>query len=361
LQYEKVNSEEKLIKLEHKIKEMEMLHQKEMKFMQQEISKIKEDDHYRTIFNKALTGEHLTTNTNRKIQQNNISAHHKAMSISSHSVNQNIIMPGAHTTKKTSGARKINNDFQKNLMKRFVAKNESDLGNLELSTRTPDKTNPELSPYVMDFHKMKRSLYKENIAKKRTAGNHLKFKQSVKEYYNNAVKEEPGMSRHKKSKSQTAILGVKMDRQSSQHEPNDESTYTTHIKVNTKRDVKQRKKSIQNDKNTIKVDIGVSYQGNNRAKCHSKKKTASKIFWTKDSTDFASGEIHQTNTFRELDRDENARRSASSIGFYMTDRREINPPTKNNYNRYIANKFSSASNSKTNLKIVKSNGVSNNA
>lgn len=76
------------------------------------------------------------------------------MSISNNSINHNIIMPGAHTTKKKVGSiRKINNDFQRNFIKGSSIRSDNDFANIELSTRTPGKTNPELSPYVMDFYK----------------------------------------------------------------------------------------------------------------------------------------------------------------------------------------------------------------
>lgn len=114
-------------------------------------------------------------------------------------------------------------------------------------------------------------MYKDSLAAKiRSSGNQLKFKNSVKEYDNDAMKEKSLIPKHKKSKSQTAIMGINIDKHGSHHDMQEESTYTTQIKVNTKRAIKRRsdkrKKSIQNDDNNIKVDIGLRYQVNNRSK-----------------------------------------------------------------------------------------------
>lgn len=80
----------------------------------------------------------------------------------------------------------------------------------------------------------------------------------------------------------------------------------------------------------------------NRSKCGSKKKT-DKIFATKDSIGcHINGEA--SNTLRSGDE----RRSASSIGFYMTERTQ-NP--QSSYNRYVKNQYaSSITNSKSSLK-----------
>lgn len=255
-------------------------------------------------------------------------------------------MPGSHTTKKSgSSIRKINNDFQKNLIKGYVSKiseKQNDFSNVELSTRTPGKTNPELSPYVMDFYKKRQTLYKDSLAAKiRSSGNQIKFKNSVKEYHNNsATKEKSLLPKHKKSKSQTAIMGINYEKHHGTHEVQEESTYTTQIKVNTKRAIKrqsEKRKSIQNDDNNIKVDIGLRYQINNRSKCNSKKKTT-KIFWTKDSHDFSTSEMHQQNTFRENgSQHDNQRGSVLEKALY--------------------DRYSSATNSKTSLKVKGNNNA----
>lgn len=148
-------------------------------------------------------------------------------------------MPGSHTTKKQGGSiRKINNDFQKDILKGFPFKQENELASIELSARTPGKfNNAELSPYVMDFYNKKNGVYKDSlVAKLRSSGNNLKFKNSVKEYDNDIINEKRLISKHKKSKSQTAFMGSNIEKHASnQNENHDESTYTTQIKVNTKR------------------------------------------------------------------------------------------------------------------------------
>lgn len=50
---------------------------------------------------------------------------------------------------------KISNDMQSNITKGYLnrAVNENSTTSLEFSARTPDKSNPEMSPYMMDFYK----------------------------------------------------------------------------------------------------------------------------------------------------------------------------------------------------------------
>lgn len=148
--------------------------------------------------------------------QKQLKVHKKAMSISSNAVANNINMPGSMTSKKAS-IRKIKGDIQKTLIKGYITnKGDSDSNGamLELSTRTPDKTNPELSPYMMDFYKKKRSMYDDGITNKlRASGSHLKGLNKA----NNTSRKEKSRSpschnissRHKKSKSQTSIHGLK--------------------------------------------------------------------------------------------------------------------------------------------------------
>lgn len=73
-------------------------------------------------------------------------------------------------------------------------------------------------------------------SKIRSSGNQLKFKNSVKEYENDPIKDKSLIGKHKKSKSQTAIMGINIDNKNNSHQDaQEESTYTTQIKVNTKR------------------------------------------------------------------------------------------------------------------------------
>ena len=37
---------------------------------------------------------------------------------------------------------------------------------LEVSSRTPEKSNPEMSPYMLEFYKKKKTMYEEPIASK---------------------------------------------------------------------------------------------------------------------------------------------------------------------------------------------------
>lgn len=158
---------------------MEERHQSEMRFLQNEIMKFREDDQYKSISNNLnMLGDQSNTFTHRKLKhtdkvfkgissngtpismsynsQKQFVSHQKAMSISSSVGNNNIAFPGAQSSKKKTTIRKIKHDIQKNLIKgHFISKGEIDtnVGMMELSTRTPDKTNPELSPYMMDFYK----------------------------------------------------------------------------------------------------------------------------------------------------------------------------------------------------------------
>ena len=53
--------------------------------------------------------------------------------------------------------------------------NENNGTMLELSSRTPDKSNPEMSPYMLEFYMKKKTLYDETFASKvRTSGGSMK-------------------------------------------------------------------------------------------------------------------------------------------------------------------------------------------
>jgi hypothetical protein len=117
---------------------MEKRHQKEIKFMQREINRIRDEEQYKSLFNNISVGEHLNTYTHRKIKQrqsesmfknNNMNngtpilkdgsilnkdksmnyssqkhfiSHQKAMSISNNSLNSNIMIPITNSNKKTA-------------------------------------------------------------------------------------------------------------------------------------------------------------------------------------------------------------------------------------------------------------------
>ena len=125
LKHEKVENVQKFESLEARILEMEQSYQKEIKVMQTEITRVRDDDQYKSIMSNFNTNEHMNTYTHRKMKsssnngsQKQFISHGKAMSISNNSINHNIIMPGSHTTKKKGGSiRKMNNDFQRNLTK----------------------------------------------------------------------------------------------------------------------------------------------------------------------------------------------------------------------------------------------------
>ena len=183
MKFEQAILEEKTTKIEkvqNQFQEMEIKYQKEIESLQNEINKMRDDDQYRSLFNNITVGDNFNTQTHRKMNkgenifktnhnnngtpisinynsQKHLITHKKAMSISSNAIANNIKIPGSHSTKKkTTNVRKIKGDIQKNLIKGHVnnkGDNDSNTGILELSTRTPEKTNPELSPYMMEFYK----------------------------------------------------------------------------------------------------------------------------------------------------------------------------------------------------------------
>jgi len=120
---------------------------------------------------------------------------------------------------------KMKGEIQRNLLKGYLqSKGESggSSGMMEISTRTPDKTNTELSPYMMDFYNMSSGVYEENQNKNKVRSNSNCMKYSRG---NIAANPEPvsktcrknNISTHKKSKSQSSISGLKsMDNRSSQ-------------------------------------------------------------------------------------------------------------------------------------------------
>lgn len=202
--------EEKTIKfeiLEKKLQEMEINHQNELIFMQKELNRMKEEEQNQNAFSNIASGsEHLNTYTQRKINkvdnifksksnnatpisinynsQKHFISQHKVMSISNNSLGNNIMMTGPQSTKKkATSIRKLKGEIQKNLLKGYIvgkADSESNGAMLELSTRTPDKTNPELSPYMMDFYKKKRSMYDESVAGKiRSSSNNMKYMNQI--------------------------------------------------------------------------------------------------------------------------------------------------------------------------------------
>lgn len=244
LEYEKELLEEKNIKydkLEQRLHDLEDNYQKELKFMQKEVSRFQDDNHrYKNqAHNISTGGEHLTTYTHRKVKQgdgifksksNNATpiainynsqkhfiSQQKVMSISNNSMGGGILNPGPQSTKKkTQNVRKLKGEIQKNLIKNyFMSKSELENGMFEVSTRTPDKTNTELSPYMMDFYKKKSSIH-EDPSKIRSSGTSLKYSSKAQDPPPDSSIQNP-IYTHKKSKSQTSIVGMKsMDSRSSQ-------------------------------------------------------------------------------------------------------------------------------------------------
>ena len=100
------------------------------------------------------------------------------MSIWSSSITNNANFSGSHSTKKVHhNIKNIANDIQNNLIKAWINRGENDVNgvSLELSARTPDKSNPEMSPYMMDFYKKKKTLNDETFAAKvRSSGGNIR-------------------------------------------------------------------------------------------------------------------------------------------------------------------------------------------
>ena len=62
--------------------------------------------------------------------------------------------PAAPAVVKMNTVFKIKNDLQKKLVKGYVlTKQEEEKAFSDMTTRTPEKSNAEVSPYVMDFYK----------------------------------------------------------------------------------------------------------------------------------------------------------------------------------------------------------------
>lgn len=252
---------------------MENKYQSEKKFMQIEINRYRDDEQYKSNFTYVPQGDHSNTYTHRKLigkdatkgteavfrptsnsgtpisinynSQKQFVSHNKVMSITSNSVaGANIVPLGTQSTKKKGEVRKIKSEIQKNLVKGYVLnKGEKDSNtNMEFSTRTPDKSNPELSPYMMDLYK-KRSSYEDNLQSKVRSGSKLlKFKDirnSTDDRMNNF---------HKKSKSQSSISGLRsMDHRVSHSNIPTEEIQTEEIQIEPEHiDYKASNKFIAN-------------------------------------------------------------------------------------------------------------------
>ena len=232
--------------LEFKCLEMDNRHQNEMKFLQNEINRFRDDEQYKSNSTNAPPGDHSSTYTHRKLKgteaifkpisishngtpisinynsQKHFVTNKKVMSINSNSVvGGNVVIPGPQSTKKKAVIRKIQGEIQKNLLKGYMfTKGDNDSNvNMELSTRTPDKTNPELSPYMMDFYNKKRSLHEGDVQVKiRSSNNALKFKdmKNPTKEQEEVIDTERMINHHKKSKSQSSISGLRsMDHRAS--------------------------------------------------------------------------------------------------------------------------------------------------
>ena len=62
--------------------------------------------------------------------------------------------PAAPPVVKMNAVFKMKNDLQKKLVKGYVlSKQEEEKAFSDMTTRTPEKSNAEVSPYVIDFYK----------------------------------------------------------------------------------------------------------------------------------------------------------------------------------------------------------------
>lgn len=210
------------------------------------MTRYNDDEQYRSNFSNVPAGDHSSTYTQRKLKgtdvifkpisishngtpiainynsQKHFVSHKKVMSINSNTVvGGNIVIPGPQSTKKKAVIRKIQGEIQKNLLKgHMLNKGENDSNaNMELSTRTPGKTNPELSPYMMDFYKKKRSMHEDNVQMKiRSSSNAIKFKEMKNSTHDReeVIDANRMINYHKKSKSQSSISGLRsMDNRAS--------------------------------------------------------------------------------------------------------------------------------------------------
>lgn len=215
--------------------EVEKTYLKEIDRLKGEIDKWKEDNQYKSMFNQV--NENLATYTQRKISQKektfkpiskngtpislnydshkNFKLQKKVMSIWSSTNWGKISFPDSKTSKKK--IKKIKKDIQKNLLKGYLLGKTEGCSEYELSTRTPDKTHTELSPYMMNFYQKHSVLYNENpSACLRSNGNSLQYLQSKIQGKDVKTTHRSMVDGHKKSKSHSSMLGMKsMDQRKS--------------------------------------------------------------------------------------------------------------------------------------------------
>lgn len=230
LEKEKQVSSEKSSKihtLEQKISEIKQKYMQEILILQGELAKLKDEENYKNTF--ATKTEEFTTNSQRRLKNaiklvssnrtsinfqpeaQNAQRHKKGVSITNISNLGKINLQEPMTSKLVKNKK---GDIQRNLLKGYLASKEemSNSGIMESSTRTPGKTNPELSPYVMDIYQKSSAPYNENFGNKiRSSSNRIKYSKGIKLHQQESPKKHKKsmLSSHKKSKSQTSIHGTK--------------------------------------------------------------------------------------------------------------------------------------------------------
>ncbi|CAI2361215.1 unnamed protein product [Moneuplotes crassus] len=222
---------EEISKLEAKIIEIEQQYIKESMILKSELAKFNEEESYKTL--GISKGDHFTTDSHKKLSkaitlmasnctpininqdsQNSCKNHQKAMSISSFSQFSKIKLQEPKTSKLTKN--RLKGEIQRNLLRGYLKSKrdkESSSAMMELSTRTPDRTNTEFSPYLADmYQKSTKSFYNKATPQVRSSSNCAQYTQGIKISTNESSRKPTRrtiLKNHKKSKSQSSISGVK--------------------------------------------------------------------------------------------------------------------------------------------------------
>ncbi|CAI2360094.1 unnamed protein product [Moneuplotes crassus] len=404
LENEKKTSSEKSCKIEKfeaKIKEVEQRYIKDIMILQGELSKLKEEEGYKTMFNsnphnltahsqrklskaiKLLSSNCTPINVNRESQ--NGFKNHKKLSISNGNHFNKIKFQEPKTSKLTKNRPK--GEIQRNLLKGYIKSKgdkETSSGILELSTRTPDKTNTEVSPYMVDMYRKNSKPYNEQLSHKmRSSSNCLKYSKAMKLNTNDSPMKSSRktmLKKHKKSKSQTSIGGLKsmdhrnsgvffqgsdklkkMERKNSQkpqhfHDNNNRSNkHKRHltdprvsvisIQKNLYNTYHSKKKSLKNQQLDKKKKKYSSKESISTVRhCISKENPDSGVYYQQSSRkappNSIIGSIFSANDFSNMSQmkssgssflNKHQRRCVSSIGCYLKDDR---PNPGNSFNRY---------------------------
>lgn len=202
-----------------------------MALLQLEITRLREDEQNRASFSNNMnstTADHLTTYTNRQNKQAEKIIQGRKNTTTPIAVNYNSkqSFPKHKKAMSTSNNfRKLKNDIQLNLLKGYIKGKgypDSKDSLLELSNRTPDKPVAEVSPYMMDFYKNKRSMLDDKYVEKvRLSGSNIRYTKKGSTCATHDSEQSPErenmITSHKKSKSQTSIAGIRsMDHRASQ-------------------------------------------------------------------------------------------------------------------------------------------------